>query len=119
MGNLLMTEEQELARAVRGVFRNQRRSGRSRLSYLPLAEALLPVLLKLYLKGVRQGTPLAQELTAAAEQRANQDAREIQGTTTDWLDEGRDTEQVFGDARIAAIAVTEASRARNEAFALI
>ncbi len=114
-----MIGEQIIARAVRGVFQTQRRGSRSRMSYVPLADALLEPLTRLYLKGVRQGTPLANDLMAAAKQRSIETARLIQQTTTDWLDEGKEKDEVFGDARIASIAVTEASHARNEAFALI
>lgn len=62
-----------------------------------------------------RGKAVKDEVLGLGNQRALETARSICDTTTTWIQEGRDDDFIFGDARAAQCAVTEASYAINTA----
>ena len=85
-----------------------------------LARALLPELNRLYLASAKRTMTgeedeerLAATIAAAAKADSIVLAEQLNQTTTTWLEEGRDPEQVFGADRAAMIGVTQASDAFN------
>lgn len=113
-----------LARVVSSVFRQQRsqaRGGKVRFGDYngKLAAKLLPGLSELYLSAAKKAGPeFAPSLASAAKARANQVAALINDVTTEWLEEGRELESVFGADRAVSIAMTEESQARNQGLAM-
>lgn len=85
-----------------------------------LAQAIEPELLKLYLQSAKTertaDTPeqkLANALVVMARVDAEVLALQLNTTTSEWLDSGRDPEQVFGVDRAAGIGLTQGARAFN------
>lgn len=116
-----MKETEQIARAVLSVFRAQRRSGReSFLSYTQqLAEKILEPIAALYLLGAKRGRAKeADGVAAAARARALKTAREINETTSQWVQEGKADEYVFSVDRAANVALTETNNAVNEGKAI-
>ncbi len=113
--------------AVMRIFRQQRqqaRGGRERFAdwNSRLATALTEPIARLYLQELRAqkaGKALADDCVASARARAIQVAAEMNATTGEWLQEGRDEREVFSEDRAARAAVTEASHATHEAFLMV
>lgn len=114
-----------LANAVNGIFRQQRaqaRGGKVRFGDYNsrLAAKLLGPLSELYLRAAKKAGPeFAPSLASAAKARAQQTAALINDVTTEWLEEGRELDSVFGVDRAVAIAMTEESQARNQGVAMM
>lgn len=89
-----------------------------------MANALEPLLFDLYVRsagksarkvGVRfDEQELVAELKTRAKVRSIELARDLNSTTSDWVQEGRDSSSVFGVDRAAQTALTEASRAHHD-----
>lgn len=98
-----------IAEAVRSVFeiqRDQAYGGKVRFRdwNRRLADAIYPAFLR-----------LAKDEGLAREQ-ANYVAREVNRTTNEWLDQGREIDTVFSADRVAAIAFTEANNLKQARF---
>lgn len=121
-----MKPAERIARAVLGVFRQQRRlaeGGKEGFSdwHARLAEALEEPIADLYLAGGRRAKAdetVADDLASAARERVIQTARGIDETSRDWLREGREPEVVFSADRAAQIALTEENHAVSQGLAL-
>ncbi len=117
-----MTDTEAIARVVLSVFRKQRRAaGTGREGFISftreLADALLPILSRLYIQGAKQARAVpgdAENVVAAARARAQATARMINQTTSEWIREGKAEEYVFSADRAANIAITEANHAMSE-----
>ncbi len=109
--------ERAIAVAVRTVFRQQRQAGAAR-GFQRLADALAGPITAAYLagaKGAKASPALAEKLVAAAKQRALESAILINETSREWLEGDRDPWMLD---RVASIALTEASNARNQSLTL-
>ncbi len=110
-----------IALAVQRIFRQQKAQAvRDKLKFgdwnWKLADALGGAVAELYLAAARSARMKAEhagDFAALARIRAVEVAREINAVTGQWLGEGRDLEEVFGDTRVVRIASTEAVYARN------
>lgn len=112
---------------MRAVFRTQRMQATADKERFgdwnrQLASLLEGAVLQLYAEAARSEkakVELASEFEDYARERARQSAREINDTTSSWLQEGRELSQVFGSERVATIAATEAAFAANAGRAIV
>ena len=122
----------EIASAVMGIFRQQYERYLASPSDsmgrwdAKLADALQKPLLQLYMRSAikaRGNRPLderelAADLTANAKTRALELARDLNSTSRQWLEQGREGATIFSADRAASIGLTEASRAHHDAKAV-
>lgn len=112
---------ERVARAVRSVFKQQRMQAedldKSRFGdwNSKLAQALSTAVAELYLDSAKRAGAdpdlHVDDFVALAKARAIETARLINATTSEWLQEGRDYEEVFGGNRVMMVASTEAVNA--------
>jgi hypothetical protein len=113
----------EIARQVKRVFDmqiEQAIAGKKRFHDWDsrLAEAIQGPLAKVFLRGLKEskgGKDLAADAASQALEASMRIAREVNGTTNEWLADGRDPESVFSAERAVAIGLTEASAAYHAA----
>lgn len=105
-----------IATVIRRIFRAQRplaAADKSRFGDWDgkLAKELGAASLQVFLESVPKEArkTMADTFASMASQRAIQSAREINDTTENWLDEGRDLKAIFGVDRVVTIAGTEAN----------
>ncbi len=127
-----MTSEQEIAQAMRRVFRLQRAqaaAGKVRFGdqIRTVANALEEPVARAYLRGLKMTRAgkdkavlkeLAEKAAVAARDRCLSSAHSICDTTRDWLEVDRDPAFVFSIDRAVSIGITEASNAKNAAVAM-
>lgn len=114
----------QLVDAIKGVFRTQKRlaaAGKERFGdwNFKLAKAIEEPLIQMYFhaaKSAKMKRELAPDFVAVAKERILESSRLINGTTSDWISEGRDP---FEPSRVAGIAQTEAMYAMNAARSMV
>lgn len=87
-----------------------------------LAGMLTDAVLQLYADAARSAKArreMAGDFEAMARARAIQSAREINETTSTWLQEGRELDSIFGPSRVVAIAATEAAFAKQAGVGIV
>lgn len=120
----------KLTTALRQLFREQKKladRGKERFGdwHIKLQKVLAPILGEMYLWGLKQvrkgRLPLevVESVASLAGERAVLLSRQLNDTTSDWLEEGRDTDQVFSPERIAQIVMTEMAMARHKPQVLV
>lgn len=117
----------ELARAVRAAFKTQRMQADADKERFGdwntrLAKLIRDSVADLYLeaaKGAKAKAELGPGFAALAKMRALEVARQINETTSIWLQDGREPDVVFSDARVTMIAATEAAHARAGGIMLV
>lgn len=113
----------KLTAVIRRLFREQKKladGGEERFGdwHNRVQNALFPVLGEAYLWGLKQvrkgklPPDVVNAVAALAGERAVILSRQLNDTTSEWLQEGKDTSQVFSPERIAQIVMTEISTAR-------
>ncbi len=119
-----MTGAERIAAVARRVFRMQR--AQRQQSYgnttATFANALMPEIARMLLSGMKRGkgkgSELAETAASVARERSQAAAREINATTAQWLDEGRDPREVFGPDRAVTVGLTEAVWAESQGLLL-
>ncbi len=115
-----------IAKVVRAVFTTQRQQAKADKEKFGdwnqrFASMLEKPMLTLYLESAKSSKLKAQlvaDFTVTAKNRASIVAQEINDTTSDWLQEGRELKDVFSVARVVRIATTEAAFALRAGKAL-
>jgi len=122
-----MTPAESIARAVLRIFRAQKAEADNGTEsfgrwHARLTAALDVPIVDTYRQGGKRAkapADMADDLVSAAKERALFTARSINDTSSQWIEEGREPEDVFSADRAASIGLTEQAYAVHQTVALV